>query len=189
MLGVFVFTLWHQITSTKEALDRSDTANHYTREALKRADSSNKYTRKADSISEQTLIMGMGVSQTDLRPYLWYSSDVVNGIPAVGRYAPIVHFKNFGKSPAFNEDSRFFWHYGDSFDTYDFILRGVKSQSGYQLIPPGLEYEISMDKHDKSSDSLVFTQGMIDIINAGKSFLFLAVRLGYDQRIGQDTIT
>jgi len=87
-------------------------------------------THYALYISEKTMENTWGISQTDLRPFLWYDDEVINGIPKVGFFNPIIKFKNFGKSPAFNEVSHIFWQTDTTFMTDNFITKKVPSQQG-----------------------------------------------------------
>ena len=53
------------------------------------------FTKQSLEISDSVMQNGIGVSQTDLRPFLWCSTEIANGIPTLKTFCPTIIYKNY----------------------------------------------------------------------------------------------
>ena len=145
----------------------------------------NRSTERSLEISDSIMKNGIGVSQTELRPYLMFclTGRGDNDVPKVGTYTANIYVKNFGKTPAY--DVTYEW--GVAFrpilaiDSFPNI--GDTIYKGMPFLPPGEEMgcRISSKKNGIDKDWLRY-------INSGQLDILIFIRFNYNQHLGDKII-
>jgi hypothetical protein len=198
---------------TREAVNKSDDANSLTRgniihnreyEAIKflrdsldriraqqQADRSYSLAKQSTdssyNIAKRTLEIGMGISQTDLRPFVWYDNKMKNEIPAIGNYSPVFYIKNFGKSPAYNIVINAYITKNESFYLKNLVFDPINSEKGAPILPPGVDNFVSSEPRPNIKPFFI-DDGLFIKINNGTNFLFVAMQISYEQYIGDSIV-
>jgi hypothetical protein len=124
----------------------------------------------------------LGISRTDLRPYLWYNG-IEPQIPTLGTYSPIITIKNFGKTPAFNFDVGWRVHFDNTFIINNLDLDIKDTTIGNPITPPCGENELRV-----STKQNIIDKKLLDDIMNGRWFIFVYVEMRYTQHIGLNKI-
>ncbi len=207
-LLAFIYFGNKQASQTQSALAKADISNSYTKNSIdytRKTDSINKRNDSVDrvraqieseisydmantsiGVSKKSMENSIESSQADLRPFLWYNNNVIDGTPEVGEYTPSVIVKNFGRSPAFNGNIK--W------DILCFPKRFLpimnnddgNSADGAPFLPPGVESEVHL--MDFGGKNFTITKELLDSLKTGKSILYINLQMSYDQYIGKNVI-
>jgi hypothetical protein len=148
---------------------------------------SKKSADSSYSIAKQTLDAQIEISQTDLRPFIWYNGQIISDDVKIGGFAPIIRVKNFGKSPAYNAIIYFCIYCLPANIVANFFTQKINRTEGSPLLPPGVEDEI---RTDVTATQKIFTikQITLDSINAGRWLLHMDFQMLYEQYIGGNVI-
>ena len=160
----------------------SNTANGISKGALDATNRAVEVAREADSLTEIGIKNTLRVSETDLRPYVWFES-LTPQVPTVGTFAPKLVLKNFGRTPAFNLNVVWTQHNDTSINIRDPITGQGMNRIGCPILPPGAEQEMEV-----STKKNLITEGWLAGIASGRINMFFAVKIEYDQRVGQNQI-
>jgi hypothetical protein len=190
-LIVYMSTSKTQSGLTREALKKTESANYLTRKALTYTKIGNDISRDAViqsqkgsdqsySVAKQTMENGIGISKSDLRPYICNLEVPEADTPKLGAYNPTIRVKNYGKTPAFDLNGIYYLHIDTAFDVNNFITGQGIGKFGFPLYPPGKEYDVYL------AESILFINpATLYAINKSKRYLFIAVRLFYNQYFGE----
>ena len=136
----------------------------------------------ANKLTETAIESTLRVSETDLRPYVWFQN-IGPEIPAVGTFATNIVVKNFGRTPAFNLSIDVYQHNDTSFDIRNPVSEPSASRAGSPILPPGAEQKFVVTTRKN-----LITKEILALVNAKRIYMFFAVKLGYDQRVGSNQI-
>ena len=183
-----------QFRITETALMKSDSTTRESLRLIQKADSiaersliqSQQSSDSAYAIAKQTMNNGIEISQTDLRPYLYFVNEdtvSIRNILHLGIYKPFISIKNFGKTPAFNVECKWTMQISEHFDKeaitpYDLAISELES-----IIPPSDTYIISVSVGYEGIDQVKMNK-----INAGQISIYILMQLFYYQYLGNHQI-
>lgn len=202
------FSIW-QSCLTRQALERADSANANAQKSNILAESSFVFTKRtttniidltekeislykqssdsAYDIAKKTMEAQIETSRTDLRPYLCFNEQVTNKEVDVGAYKGTYSIdlviKNYGKTPAFDMTILGGLFFRKDFTNELFPVLSDTIKQGAPILAPGVDFYIPV-----SSKKNIIDQKMLDLIYNNKIFIFIFIKLNYNQHVGNKII-